>query len=145
MHTHYTINKDWHHPDARPYRADQIVYVPGHSVGDITRHVVELTAEDTADNPASTKDVLRGPAFIVYDHYVDGGTNVVVFENAKDFYATFKIDVPWEDIKQLIDYAYNDEARDYERHKRDNDGEGTGHIFETIMRLSFWMAGSKGA
>lgn len=144
MHTHYTINKDWHHPDARPYRADQIVYVPGHSVGDITRHVVELGPDDTADNPASTKDVLRGPAFIVYDHYVDGGTNTVIFENAKDFYATFKIDVPWEDIRQLIDHNWEEATRDYAA-LADAGDIVDGHIYETLLRLSFWHAGSKGA
>lgn len=147
---HFTIDSSYspgHNPKLRTMVAiNTPVYVVGHSIGGVTRHIVDLGNGDTADNPASTKELIYGPAFVVYDVFDDGGTNASVFENAKAFYNSFKTAIPVADIDAIINYCWEDEARDYEQCEQpENENETTGHIFETLRRVAFWLAGTKGA
>lgn len=43
-----------------------------------TRAAVVLDAGESADNPASTKGPIYGPAIVTYDRYADGGIRVHV-------------------------------------------------------------------
>ena len=67
------------------------VQVPGHSIGDgSTRHLVELKPGDTADNPSSATEPIRGPGFVVYDvrQVAPGRTDTSTrrYANARGFY-----------------------------------------------------------
>lgn len=146
---HFTIDKDFNHPDKRDqreFKISEIAWVPGHSVGSWRRHIVELAEGDTADNPASTGFYLSGPALIVYDVAPDGGINTTIFDNALDFYKRFKTEIPVEDIEAIINYNWEAEARDYEQCELpESENETTGHVFEAMRRVAFWLAGTKGA
>lgn len=79
---HYTLNS----PSVIKAADSRSVHIPGHSLGEgWTRHIVELTEGDTADNPASTKSPLYGPGFIVYD-VAKTGITVREFDDAGPFY-----------------------------------------------------------
>lgn len=82
---HYTISKEKAVADA-PGMGEGVTYVVGHSLGDgWTRHIVQLAKGDTADNPASTKGPIYGPAFVVYDCH-RSGISVAVLDSAGEFY-----------------------------------------------------------
>lgn len=86
--THYTIDKDHSTIESMETNKPKVKhrYIPGHSLGGgWTRHIVELAEGDTADNPASTKGPIYGPAFVVYDCHKTGIT-VHVHDDASEFY-----------------------------------------------------------
>lgn len=74
---HYVI-----HPESDGH------YLPSHALGaGWERHLVELKEGDSAVNPSSTKpeNVLRGPAFVVYDRHTTGITTTV-YAHPGEFY-----------------------------------------------------------
>lgn len=64
-----------HHTVASAFEADSVTFRSG-----IVRTSVTLEAGDTAENPASTKQVIHGPAVVTYDRYPDGGIDALVEE-----------------------------------------------------------------
>lgn len=135
---HYTINKDWNHPNNAARRKEQRMdgiteycYVPGHAFATYwVRRIVELQEGDTADNPAATGFYISGPCVVVYETSPDGRISSNTYARASDFYrelntrpsgASGKFDIGFEDRDHVVAgmrYA----AKDIEA------------MFETIMK-----------
>lgn len=83
---HYTIYKSKQDIDPARIPEAQVQFVPGHDLGGgYTRHLVQLAEGDTADNPASSKGPLYGPAFVCYDVH-RSGIDVGMYSGPGEFY-----------------------------------------------------------
>ncbi len=88
--THYTLSRSAPIESVEDGVKTKFVYVVGHSLGNgWTRHIVELQEGETADNPASTKGPLYGPALVVYD-VSRTNIHVHVHKDAEEFYTAIQ-------------------------------------------------------
>lgn len=49
---------------------------------------------------------------------------------------------PFEELEAVIGYNWDSEEKDYERHVEEN-GDGTGHVFEHLKKLQEWLTKTK--
>lgn len=67
-------------PPTQPTHTAKDVLAAGRSVNGVRVGEVSLAVGETASNPASTKDVIYGPAFVQYIEWPDGGIEARVRE-----------------------------------------------------------------
>lgn len=87
MAKHFTLNQHQHGMHGNGVNGDiEVHWIPPHDIGHgWKRHMVQLEEGDSADNPSSTKSLLYGPCFVVYD-VAKTGIRTSTFDTPEEWY-----------------------------------------------------------